>query len=284
MCEVILTESVGSSRRPWWLFVRGWVAVTGLLAVTALGGCEPVSAEPISLRGDVPSTLADGLVGYWKLDESSATEPVLDSSGQGGDGTPVNDPLPSPLVAPTKIRNSGSRVFNGVDQYIDLGNPAILNFQGPISIAAWVKAASMPEDCRVVVGHGFRYGPSGEVSLRSGHGSCDPEGKPPSWQAGIFDGVDFFAATPIVEEDIGTWIHLTGTFDGKAWRLYRNATEVSELQTTKGPFPFAASWSIGGRVPLNPPSEPRVLDGSIDDLRLYNRALTPAEVMDLYNL
>lgn len=243
-----------------------------------------MDAEPISLRGDVPSTLGNGLVGYWKLDESSATQVVVDSSGNGGDGTSVNAPSPSPLVAPTKIRNSGSRVFNGADQYIDLGNPEILNFEGPISMAAWVKAASMPEDCRVVLGHGFRWGPSGEVSLRSGHGSCDLEDKPASWQVGVFDGVDFFAGTPILEEDIGTWIHLTGTYDGKTWRLYRNATEVSKLQTAEGPFPFEASWSIGGRVPVNPAGQTRVLDGSIDDVRLYNRTLTPAEVMDLYNL
>jgi hypothetical protein len=226
----------------------------------------------------------DGLVGYWKLDETSATDAVLDASGRGAEGTPVNGPSPSLLTAPTKLRNEGSRIFNGIDQYIDLGNPAELNFAGPISIAAWVKAASMPTDCRVLLGHGFRHSPHAEVSLRSGHGSCDQEGKPPSWEAGVFDGVDFFAATPIIEEDIGAWIHLAGTFDGNAWRLYRNAVEVSRLETPKAPFPFEASWSIGGRVPITPPSETRVLDGSIDDVRLYDRALTPAEVMDLYNL
>jgi hypothetical protein len=276
--------NVSSSPRRRRAVIRGWVAVVELAGVAALVGCGAVDAEPISRRSDVPSALAAGLVGYWKLDESSATQPVVDASGQGVDGTPVNEPLPSPLVAPTKIRNSASRVFNGLDQYVELGNPAILSFEGPISMAAWVKAASMPEACRVVVGHGFRNVPDGEVALRSGHGSCDAEGKPPSWQAGIFDGVDFFATTPILEEDIGTWIHLTGTFDGSVWRLYRNAIEVSKLETSKGPFPFEASWSIGGRVPQNPAGEARVLDGSIDDVRLYDRALTATEVMDLYNL
>lgn len=278
MREVSLSETVGALPSRGRLFVPVWVAVA------VLAGCGAIDAEPISVRGNLPSTLADGLVGYWKLDESSATQPVVDSSGQGGDGTPVNGPLPSPFVAPVKVRNSGSRLFNGVDQYIDLGNPAILDFEGPITLAAWVNAASIPDDCRVVLGHGFRYAPNGEVSLRSGHGSCDLEGKSPSWQVGVFDGVNFFAATPILVEDIGTWIHLAGTFDGKAWRLYRNATEVDELQTARGPFPFEASWSIGGRVSPNPPSEQRVLDGSIDEVRFYNRALTPAEVVDLYNL
>jgi hypothetical protein len=254
------------------------------LTAAVLAGCGQIDAEPISMRDRSSSTLADGLVGYWKLDETSATQAVVDSSERAGNGRAVNAPLPSALVAPAKIRNVASRVFNGVDQYIDLGNPAVLNFAGPITLAAWVNAASLPEDCRVVLGHGFRRDPHGEVSLRSGHGSCDGEGKPPSWQVGVFDGSDFFAATPIRGEDIGTWIHLTGTFDGKAWRLYRNASEVSKLQTTKSPFPFEASWSIGGRVPVNPSSWPRVLNGSIDEVRVYNRALTPAEVVDLYNL
>jgi hypothetical protein len=284
MWQVFPRETAGSSPGPGGLIVRGWVAVAELAGASLLVGCGAVDAEPISLRGGAPSALSDGLVGYWKLDESSATQPVVDSSGAGVDGTPVNEPLPSVLVAPTKLRNSASRVFNGLDQYVELGNPVVLNFAGPISMAAWVKAASMPEACRVVFGHGFRLAPDGEVALRSGHGSCDAEDKPPSWQAGIFDGVDFFATTPVLEEDIGTWIHLTGTFDGNAWRLYRNAIEVSKLETVKGPFPFEASWSIGGRVPLNPAGETRVLDGSIDDVRLYDRALSAAEVMDLYNL
>jgi hypothetical protein len=277
VCVVLRPETESSATSPSRSFVRGCAAAT------ALAGCSAINAEPISLRVEAPSTLADGLVGYWKLDESTPTERVLDSSGQGTEGTPANGPLPSPLVAPAKIRNSASRVFNGVDQYIDLGNPATLNFEGPITLAAWVSAASMPEGCRVVLGHGFRHDPKAEISLRSGHGVCDREGKPPSWQVGVFDGVDFFADAPIDAEDIGTWIHLTGTFDGKTWRLYRNATEVDELETAKGPFSFEASWSIGGRAYPTPP-EPRVFDGSIDDVRLYNRALTPAEVTDLYNL
>jgi hypothetical protein len=283
MCEALLREAIAAMSCRWRLLARGSAAILAL-AAAVFSGCREIDAEPISVRGDSSSMLSHGLVGYWKLDESSATQPVVDSSERGAEGTPVNGPLPSPLVAPAKIRNVASRVFNGVDQYIDLGNPAILNFAGPITLAAWVNAASTPEDCRVVLGHGFRYDPHGEVSLRSGHGSCDQEDKPPSWQVGVFDGVDFFAATPIRGEDIGTWIHLTGTFDGRTWRLYRNATEVSNLQTVKGPFPFEASWSIGGRVPINPPSEPRVLDGSIDEVRFYNRALTAAEVVDLYNL
>jgi hypothetical protein len=284
MCEALLREAIAAMSNRRRVLARGSAALLTLAAAAAFSGCREIDVEPVSLRGDSSSTLSDGLVGYWKLDESSATQPVVDSSGSGGEGMPVNGPSPSPLVAPAKIRNAASRVFNGVDQYIDLGNPAILNFAGPITLAAWVKAASMPEDCRVVLGHGFRYDPHGEVSLRTGHGACDEEDEPPSWQVGVFDGADFFAATPIRAEDIGTWIHLTGTFDGRTWRLYRNATEVSKLQTSKSPFPFEASWSIGGRVPLNPSSEPRVLDGSIDEVRFYDRALTPAEVLDLYNL
>ena len=142
----------GSSSRTLSTILGSWVAIA------VLGGCGTVDVEPISLRG-LPSTLGEGLVGYWKLDETTATEPVVDSSGQGVEGTPVNAPLPSPQVAPAKIRNSGSRSFNGVDQFIDLGNPPVLNFGGSITLAAWVKLASMPEGCRVVLGHGFRRAP-----------------------------------------------------------------------------------------------------------------------------
>ncbi len=255
----------------------------GWAALLALAGCGTVVAEPITPRGDTPSTLGDGLVGYWKLDESTAGEPVVDSSGSGNDGAPFNDPASSPFVAPVKIRNVASRQFNGVDQNIDLGNPDSLNFAGPITLAAWINTASMPDNCKTILSHGYRNTPSAEISLRAGHGVCDPAMSEPAWQVGMFDGEDHFAEVPISADDIGTWIHLLGTFDGQTWRLYKAGVEVATLQTDKGPTSFDAGWGIGGRVVTTPPA-PRVFDGRIDEVRFYNRALTPAEIVALYNL
>jgi hypothetical protein len=263
---------------------RRRIALGAWAGGVVLAGCGAVSGEPISLRSDARSTLGDGLIGYWKLDESAADQPVLDSSGFGHDGEPFNGPALSSLVAPVKIRDTASRAFDGVDQYIDLGNPTALSFAGPITIAAWVYAASIPDRCQTVISHGFRLNPSGEVALRAAHGSCDTMGQPATWAVGAFDGVNHFAETPVLPEEIGAWVHLTGTFDGQAWRLYRNGAEAVKRADTVGPFPIDASWGIGGRVPNNPATDPRVLNGRVDEVRLYNRALSPSEILDLYNL
>lgn len=255
--------------------------VPGGLVVT---GCGSATGEPIILGGRTRGTLTDGLIGYWKLDESTPDEPVLDSSGQGHHGTPVNGPSPSSLLAPVRIPNDASRTFDGVSQYIDLGNPGGLDFGGPITLAAWVKLRSLPESCNVILSHGFRYNPSAEIALRGSRGLCDGPGNSPNWAVGAFDGANHFAEVAISPDEVGSWVNLIGTFDGQTWRLYRNGAEVAVQASTVGPFPIDASWGIGGRAPVNPTTNPRLLDGYIDEVRLYDRALSPSEVLDLYNL
>jgi hypothetical protein len=261
---------------------RRTVALLGW--ASALAGCGAATGEPITLGGGPTSTLSDGLIGYWKLDEATADVPVLDASGHGHDGTAVNGPAPSPLVAPLKIRNSASRVFNGVDQYVDLGNPAELGFTGAITLAAWVNITALADNCQTVISHGYRINPDGEVALRGGAGICGQKDAPPSWAVGAWDGADHFAQAAVLPDEFGTWTHLVGTYDGQAWRLYRNGAEIARHSDAVGPFAIDASWSIGGRAPSDPPTELRLLDGRIDDVRIYNRALSPAEVLDLYNL
>src|SRR5690606_764645 len=64
--------------------------------------------------------LSDGLVGYWKMDEASwdgTAGEVKDSSGNGIGGAAVN----GAIVTAGKFGNGGS--FDGVDDYVNLGNP-----------------------------------------------------------------------------------------------------------------------------------------------------------------
>src|SRR4051794_29709082 len=66
--------------------------------------------------------LSLGLAAHWKLDEGSATEAVVDSSGHGHNGTPINEPAPSSSVPPVRFPNPSSRAFDGANQYVLVGN------------------------------------------------------------------------------------------------------------------------------------------------------------------
>jgi hypothetical protein len=162
--------------------------------------------------------------------------------------------------------------FNGQDQWVNAGNPTLLNAGGPISIAAWVRVTDLG-DYRNVLAHGFRNNPNFEVALRI-HGG--------SYEFTYWDSVDHFASAPFADDDMGTWTHLCGVFDGSEYRVYRNgALAASTPDSTAAPANIDTPWAIGGRAPQSD-NLVRLFAGQIDDLRVYGRALSAAEVEALY--
>jgi len=75
-------------------------------------------------------------------------------------------------------------------------------------------------------------------------------------------------------------LHQTGVFDGTNSRLYLNGVQVGDLgnSITGGIRDRAGDLYIGQR-----PGQ-QYFDGKIDDVKIYGRALTPAEITSLYNL
>jgi hypothetical protein len=87
-------------------------------------------AAPVQSGGD--TSLASGLVAYWKLDDASGTS-AADSIGSNT-GT-WNGTLGSQWTT-GKIGGAGN--FNGTNNYVDVGNSAAIKPQLPVTIAAWI--------------------------------------------------------------------------------------------------------------------------------------------------
>lgn len=260
--------------------------VATLLACAMLASgaaCGRLEGQPIVRSDAGQTTIGLGLVGYWKLDETGILDPVVDSSGGASNGTPINQPQPSTAVAPVRIANPGSRSFDGVNQLIDLGNPPALAFTGEVTLAAWAYLTAMPSGCAVVLAHGYRFAPSAELALRVSGGACEDDNGPLRWSAGVWDGTNHMAETSVLESDLNVWMHLGGTFDGRAWRLYKNGTEMSVHVYDQGASPIDAPWGIGGRAAVDL-LDPRSFPGRLDEVRIYNRALSPSEILTLYHL
>lgn len=91
--------------------------------------------------------LNDGLVGLWKIDESSAGSTVVDASGYGNSGTANgagganNLPQPDSSLPPVTFADSHSLNFDGTDDYLAVADNASLDITR-ITISAWVKPAS----------------------------------------------------------------------------------------------------------------------------------------------
>ncbi|MES1207982.1 MAG: LamG domain-containing protein, partial [Pseudomonadota bacterium] len=214
------------------------------------------------------------LVGHWTFDGAVLGAVVIDSSGHGHHGIPsVGPPMPSSSI-PRGGRarsNSGSLLFDGVNQLVDLGNPPGMQISGPITLAAWVNPTAT-DGLRNVITHGFRFGPDQEVTLRIRDGM---------YQMMSWDGTERIAELAVPAADLGTWVHLCGVYDGAGYILYRNGQRV-DLRDDLVPPPIVdAPWAIGGRSASTPVQSPRGFEGLIDDVRVYARALSAGEVAAL---
>ncbi|HEX2657349.1 MAG TPA: LamG domain-containing protein [Polyangia bacterium] len=222
--------------------------------------------------GDATLDLFDpdlGLLAHWALDERQAGSVAVDSSGFGLDATPsANPPTPTSDVPSVTFHDPASLSFNGQDQWLDVGNPPLLNAGGKISIAAWIRPTSI-DGYHVVLAHGFRNSPYFELSLRIKDGR---------YEFTYWNTVDHEGAADIPASDVGTWVHLCGVFDGGQYILYRNGIQAaSTADTSTPPANIDAPWAIGARIaPPDPPS--RLFQGGVDDVRVYGRALSAAEV------
>lgn len=243
---------------------------------TLLVGCVGALALAGGACGNSTLDLFDpdrGLLGHWTFDESEPGAVAADSSGFGLDAVPsANPPVPTREVPPVHFSDPFSLSFGGTDQWVNLGNPPLLNTGGRISVAAWIRPATVSGDHNVVA-HGWRNAPSHEVALRIFGGN---------YEFIYWNAVDHKASVPISPSDAGTWVHLCGVFDGSTYSIYRNgALAASTSDSTAPPPNVDTPWAIGARAP-QPDNLDRPMEGEIDDLRIYGRALSAPEVQALY--
>jgi hypothetical protein len=193
------------------------------------------------------------LVGCWKLDDGEGRV-ALDWSGYGNNGAVVGNPQW------VSGQIDGALDFDGFDDCINCGNPEIFDINESISLLTWVKtdAAGNSADQSYVTkgdkGYALRHSGDNNIEFR------------------ITDEIN--ALSPVGSSFNGQWQHLAGTYDGSHLKLYingelRTTTTSSELITTNVYNVNIARESVGNRF---------LYEGAIDDVRIYNRALTQEEI------
>ncbi|MDB6064155.1 MAG: LamG domain protein jellyroll fold domain protein [Pedosphaera sp.] len=231
---------------------------------------------------------SDHPVQYLRLNEPAYNF----ASNIGSLGTPANavyvnlptdqfGPQPPTDLGFESTNNAG--YFNGFNTYIEMNNPAALNFSGQVTVEAWVLPSVAQNAEAYMVAHGGNDTFTAEDALRI-------EGN--EYQILSYNGVNHKAAVTIPDGDLGggNWIHLVGTYDGANWNLYRNGILVSTTPDATGILPVAnANWAIGARGRWkNGPSFPatgedRQFNGGIDEVAIYNHALSANRVSAHYS-
>lgn len=221
--------------------------------------------------------ITTGLVGWWKFDEGSGTN-AADSGSGGNAGTLTN----SPTWVSGKIGNSAIS-FDGVNDYVDIGNPSALQIIGQISLSAWVNVDVFGDGsngcagfCSAIIEKGFSGGKEAYV-LRIQY----PTARLTHELAVLsYDGTDNGTYWAKTGWNTGVWHHVVGVYNGTNWILYFDGENVAQTSDGTGAISSGVAVTIGAAIINGSPV--RYFDGSIDDVRIYNRALSSTDVAELY--
>ncbi len=209
-----------------------------------------------------------GLIGRWKLDEGTGTT-TADSTATGNNGTLVTGANWSKTGFPgATFSNPGSLVLDGLAGYVTLGTKNLPVHKAAQSLALWFNYAAVPAvDASPQDFASLTEPMAGAARLQMGV----IKGKVGAWKR--VGEVLVSAAAPAAG-----WHHFAYTFDGTIHRLYIDGTEAQNAtiaSDTGAPTSFRLGSYNNGTAPTE------FFKGGLDEVRLYNRALTPAEVADL---
>ncbi len=206
-----------------------------------------------------PPDIETGLVGHWKLNETSGAT-AYDSSGNANDGTLIGDPH----WVQGKLQ--GALQFDGIDDYVDCGNDSSLGITAEITLGVWVKTNDAAN------GQHNPYVTKGDHSYGIKHHTSN------NIEYFIYDGGWQVARYPVDSTFNGVWHHLAGTYDGSELRLYIDGT----LVTTVAHSGTIASSPFNVNIGRNTEASTRFYEGALDDVRIYNRALSAGDVQELF--
>jgi hypothetical protein len=205
-------------------------------------------------------------VGLWFFDEGTG-DTATDSSGNGNDGTLMNEP--------TWVdgKFGGALEFDGVDNYVEVADADSLKMTSEITVAFWFRTGKqMVEfgDRQVVVGkHYLEY----EVGIY-------PAGAIHTYTSNGADSYDEGINCSIVEElslddwALDEWYHLAWTLNGNHEIVYVNGVNVGEFDkanndTKPGTHTLEIGRRQGGSLPFT---------GAVDEVAIYNVALGEEDI------
>ena len=200
------------------------------------------------------------LVGYWPFDEGSGTT-AYDYSGNNNNGTLVNGPTW------TTGKVGGALSFDGVDDYVNLGPKPVLDFQNNFTVCTWFKTSGT---YGVLINNEGRYefAPYGNYGVMV-YAVANTN---PGWNwtssshhyLNIFQHYCFvYSASALIK----TYINGTNDYS------FQGSGNIGDVDSGENDI------RIGGRQYNNSFH----FNGIIDEVRIYNRALSDSEIKAIYD-
>jgi hypothetical protein len=213
------------------------------------------TATSASVNITVNNTGPAGLVAAYGFNEGSGS--VAASSAGSNNGSVIN------ATWTTVGRYGNALSFDGAGDRVSIADANVLDLTAGLTLEAWVRPNNLNGWTTVILKE------AGSTLSYSLYGS-DNTNRPP---AGYVQVGGDQAVTGPSNLALGTWSHLAVTYDGSIMRLYVNGTQVATRSLSGSITTSTGALSIGGNNVWG-----EWFNGLIDEIRIYNRALTTTEI------
>ena len=213
-----------------------------------------------------------GLVGFWNFDDCDTCSTANDLSGNRNTGTFQAD---AAHTANGKINRGAT--FDGVGDYVLVNDSASLDLTSALTVSAWVNLNSLTctgaNNADVIVSkHDSVTTKDGYLTLYS---CADDKMYLQGGDGTTWASLNISSAATYTET--GRWYHVVGTFDGTTGYLYVDG-QLQGQDTSAALSDNNQNLWIGGDVNTNN----NFINAKIDEVRIYNRALSATEVANIY--
>ena len=216
-----------------------------------------MTALSINAFAQIPTT---GLVGYYPFTGNSN-----DLSGNNLNGTVNGATLTTNRFGDANAAYS----FDGINDYIEISNNTLLNLQDSLTISLWFApnnpsaspSQRLIDKSTVNQGDGWYMAVGGNLSSLHVGGNSAPD---------LISHPNF---------NTSNWYHLVATYDRSFARFYINGVLDTSIAITGQTVINSHSVKIGANSLLSV----NFFSGKMDDIRIYNKALTSTDVTALYN-
>jgi len=247
-----------------------WVVAAGVLVAVAAVGALRIGAARAPARAAVPAPLARGLIGYWSFDEAPGSTVARDGSGNGNDCVVRG----AGGQAAFRAGHRGGALALAGSGWLECARPEPLaRLDRALSIAVWARPARAVAGRQAIVAR--QLGDANQDYFLLALNGDTLEVQSNLWES---------ATKRRVPRPAGEWFHVAAVQgpDGRR-TLYLDGVEIGRSNKSRavalggGTTPL----TIGGAVNGPTPTASERFEGELDELALYDRALTEAEVRAL---
>jgi len=224
-----------------------------------------------AIQGSCSDVSNHGLIGHWRLNESNGTS-VADASGNKNIGATVGG-----ATRTSAGRINGAILLDGSNDAVTIPSSASLNdLANQLTISTWIYRTTAKTGWQDIVTRQYGSGSQDQFSL------------------GIKGNTYYFIVNTANNgpqtlmagtNKVNEWVHIAGVYDGSTMKLYvdgnllSTATDITgNVRTDNKPLYFG-----GGANGIDPNTLSMFVAGLIDDVRVYKRALSAAEIKTIAN-